>query len=42
MTKKLVLTHKAKKAAKRFFKKLPHTTRPFTNLDYSNLPKGKE
>ena len=41
MTEKLVLTHKAKKAAKRFFKKLPHNTRPFTSADYAALPKGE-
>jgi hypothetical protein len=33
------VTKKAKKAAKRLVKKLPNTTRPFTSLDYSNLPK---
>jgi len=33
------VTHKAKKAAKKLFKKLPHTTRPFSSEDYKNLPK---
>lgn len=40
MTTKQPLTHKAKKAAKRFFKKLPNTTRAFTSADYAALPKG--
>jgi hypothetical protein len=36
---KTVLSKKAKKAAKRLVKKLPHSTRPFTSADYTNLPK---
>jgi hypothetical protein len=39
MTEKKVLTYKTKKAAKKLFKKLPHTTRAFTSLDYAALPK---
>jgi hypothetical protein len=35
------MTHKAKKAAKKLFAKLPNTTRAFTNADYSALPKGE-
>jgi hypothetical protein len=35
------LTHKTKKAAKRLFKKLPNSTRPFTSEDYKALPKGQ-
>lgn len=41
MTDKQPLTHRAKKAAKRLFKKLPNTTRPFTFADYTALPKGE-
>lgn len=33
-------TKKAKRAAKRLFKKPPHTTRAFTHSDYVALPKG--
>lgn len=40
MKDKQVLSHKAKKAAKRLFKKQPHSTRPFTSADYIALPKG--
>jgi len=40
MSDKKVLSHKAKKAAKRFFKKLPHSTRAFSSADYAALPKG--
>ena len=32
-------TKKAKKAAKRLFKRQPHSTRPFSSEDYKNLPK---
>ena len=32
-------TKKAKKAAKRLFKKLPHSTHTFTSADYTALPK---
>jgi len=32
-------TKKAKKAARKLFKKLPNTTRPFSSADYSALPK---
>ena len=39
MTPKTPLTHKAKKATKKLFKKLPHQTRAFTSADYSALPK---
>jgi hypothetical protein len=35
---KVVLTHKAKRAAKRLFKRKPHVTRPFSSEDYKNLP----
>ena len=35
------VTKKAKRAAKRLVKKLPHTTRAFTSLDYVALPKGE-
>ena len=41
MKEKIVLTHRAKKAAKRLFKKLPHSTRPFSITDYNALPKGE-
>lgn len=41
MKNEKVLTHKAKKDAKRLFKKLPHSTRPFTSADYAALPKGE-
>ena len=34
------ITKKAKRAAKRLFKKLPHSTRAFTSADYAALPKG--
>ena len=37
---KTVLSKKAKKAAKRLVKKLPHNTRPFSSADYVALPKG--
>ncbi len=33
------MTNKARKQAKKLFKKLPHTTRPFTPEDYNRLPK---
>lgn len=33
-------TKKAKRAAKKLFKKQPHSTRPFTMADYDALPKG--
>jgi hypothetical protein len=36
---KTILSKKAKKAAKKLFKKLPNSTRAFTSLDYTNLPK---
>ena len=36
---KTILSKRAKRAAKRLFKKLPHSTRAFTSLDYANLPK---
>ena len=32
-------TKKAKKAAKRLFKRQPHSTRPFSSEDYKHLPK---
>jgi hypothetical protein len=28
-----------RKAAKKLYKKLPHSTRPFAKSDYDNLPK---
>ena len=31
---------RARRAAKKLFKKLPHTTRPFTTADYNSLPVG--
>jgi len=34
------ITKKAKKAAKKLFAKLPNSTRPFTSVDYVNLPKS--
>ena len=34
------ITKKTKKAAKKLFKKLPNSTKAFTSLDYSALPKG--
>lgn len=34
------ITKKAKRAAKRLFKKLPHSTRAITSADYAALPKG--
>jgi hypothetical protein len=37
--KKAPLTHRARKEAKRLFKKLPHTTRAFTSNDYQALAK---
>jgi hypothetical protein len=40
-TTKAVLTHKAKKAARKLFKKLPNTTRAFSSEDYKALPKGE-
>jgi hypothetical protein len=33
------ITKKAKKAAKKLFKKLPNSTRAFSSTDYTNLPK---
>jgi hypothetical protein len=36
---KKVLSHKQKKAAKRLFKRQPHSTRAFTAKDYANLSK---
>jgi hypothetical protein len=33
-------TKKAKKAARKLFKKLPNTTRPFTSRDYQELPRA--
>ena len=33
------MTHKAKRAAKKLFKKLPHSTRPFSSTDLAALPK---
>ena len=36
---KTILSKKAKRAAKRLFKKLPHSTRPFSSEDYKALPK---
>ena len=33
-------TKKAKKAAKRLFKRQPHSTRPFSSRDYAALPKA--
>jgi hypothetical protein len=39
---KTPLTHKAKKAAKRLFKKSPHSTSAFTSADYAALPKGED
>jgi hypothetical protein len=41
MKEKQVLSHKAKKAAKRLFKKPQHSTRAFTSADYTALPKGE-
>ena len=32
-------TKRAKRTAKRLFKKQPHTTRQFSLADYNNLPK---
>lgn len=32
---------RTRRAAKKLFKKLPHSTRPFTSGDYEALPKGK-
>ena len=40
MKNKVVLSHKAKRTAKRLFKKLPHSTHAFTSADYQALPKG--
>lgn len=39
MTTKAVLSKKAKRAAKKLFKALPNTTRPFSSEDYKALPK---
>lgn len=36
---KTQLSKKALKQAKKVFKKLPHTTRPFAKSDYDRLPK---
>ena len=36
---KTVLSKRAKKAAKRLFKRQPHQTRAFTSADYVALPK---
>jgi len=36
---KKVLSHKAKKAAKKLYPRKPHTTRPFSSIDYAALPK---
>jgi hypothetical protein len=33
------ISKKAKKAARKLFKKLPNSTRAFTSADYANLPK---
>jgi hypothetical protein len=41
MKTKQVLSKKQKRAAKRLFKRKPHTTRAFTSLDYKNLPNEK-
>jgi hypothetical protein len=40
MKDKQVLSHKQKRAAKKLFKKQPHSTRAFTSADYAALPKG--
>ena len=32
---------KTRKAAKKSFRKLPHSTRPFTAKDYDNLPANR-
>lgn len=37
---KTTLTKRAKRAAKRLFKRQPHSTRPFTGKDYANLHKS--
>jgi hypothetical protein len=34
-------TKRAKRAAKKFFPKLPNTTRPFNSEDYKALPKER-
>jgi hypothetical protein len=39
MSNKKVLSNKAKRAAKKLFVKLPHTTRAFASSDYAALPK---
>ena len=39
MTK--AITKRAKRAAKKFFPKLPNTTRPFNSTDYAELPKER-
>ena len=36
------ITKKAKRAAKKSFKKQPHQTRPFSQADYDALPKGEQ
>lgn len=41
MKDKTPLTHKAKRTAKKLFKKQPHSTRPFSSEDYAALPKGE-
>lgn len=39
---KKATTKKARKLAKKFFAKLPNTTRPFTPADYNALPVSHE
>lgn len=41
MKEKVVLTHRARRIAKRLVKKQPHSTRPFSSEDYAALPKGE-
>jgi hypothetical protein len=41
MSEKKILSKKARKAAKRLFKKQPHSTRPFEAKDYKALPVGE-
>jgi hypothetical protein len=35
------ITKRAKRAAKKLFKKLPNSTRAFTSSDYAALPKER-
>lgn len=38
---KTILSKKAKKAAKKLFKKLPNSTRAFSSRDYQELPRAE-